>query len=217
MLALPRQVTHMASVSPDQIRAIYEKYAREWDADRNGVGWNDKRWHDRFLALLNVGAGILDLGCGSGFPVAYNLVQHGFRVTGVDASPTMISLCRERMPDQEWVVADMRNVSFARKFEGILGWDSCFFLEPDEQRRMFEMFAAHACPSCVLMFNTGPQRGEAIGSYRGEPLYHASLGPSEYRALLKQSGFELIDHIVEDPLAGGRTVWLARRAKTKPG
>jgi len=117
------------------------------------------------------------------------------------------------MPDQEWFVADMRTVSLARKFDGILGWDSYFFLEPDDQRRMFEVFAVHARPSCVLMFNTGPGAGEAIGSYRGEPLYHASLAASEYRSLLDRSGFEVLDHVVGDPLAGGRTVWLARRAR----
>jgi hypothetical protein len=33
------------------------------------------------------------------------------------------------------------------------------------------------------MFNTGPAHGEAIGQYRGDPLYHASLAPSEYEAL----------------------------------
>ena len=62
----------------------------------------------------------------------------------------------------------------------------------------------------MLMFNTGPQHGEAIGDYRGDPLYHASLAPGEYQSLINQSGFETIDHVVEDPLAGGRTVWLCR-------
>jgi hypothetical protein len=64
------------------------------------------------------------------------------------------------------------------------------------------------------MFNTGPREGTAIGSYRGEPLYHASLDSSEYRSLLMRSGFDLLDHVVDDARAGGRTVWLARRAAT---
>jgi SAM-dependent methyltransferase len=204
----------MGQASSDHVRAIYEKYAREWDAERNGLGWNDKGWHDRFVSLLTAGSSVLDFGCGSGYPVARNLVRRQIRVTGVDTSPTMISLCRQRMPDEQWLVADMRTVSLAKKFDGILGWDSYFFLEPEDQRRMFEVFAAHARPSCVLMFNTGPGEGTAIGSYRGEPLYHASLDASEYRSLLMHSGFDLLDHVVDDARAGGRTVWLARRAAT---
>ena len=42
----------------------------------------------------------------------------------------------------------------------------------------------------MLMFNTGPQHGEAIGNYRGDPLYHASLAPEEYRSLMDQTGFD---------------------------
>jgi len=43
----------------------------------------------------------LDLGCGSGWPVARHLADSGFHVTGVNTSPTMISLCRNRLPDMD--------------------------------------------------------------------------------------------------------------------
>jgi len=60
------------------------------------------------------------------------------------------------------------------------------------------------------MFTSGGSYGEAIGSYRGEPLYHASLAPEEYRALLGSTGFRVVAHIVEDPNCGGHTIWLAQ-------
>jgi len=69
----------------------------------------------------------------------------------------------------------------------------------------------------MLMFNTGDRHGEAIGNYRGDPLYHASLAPGEYRSLIDQSGFETVDHTVEDAQAGGRTVWLCRAQVKAPG
>ncbi|GHO90508.1 methyltransferase [Reticulibacter mediterranei] len=193
-----------------QIPAIYERYAHEWDADRNSGIWNDKKWHDRFITCLREGATVLDLGCGSALPVARHLVQHGLRVTGVDTSPTLIALCRKRLPDQEWVVSAMQAITLHRRFDGILGWDSFFFLTHDDQRNMFKVFAAHAAPSAFLMFNTGTEHGEAIGKYRGESLYHASLDAAEYQLLLDQFGFEVLEHVVEDPTAGGRTIWLAR-------
>jgi hypothetical protein len=76
---------------------------------------------------------------------------------------------------------------------------------------MFYVFARHAAPSAVLMFNTGPAHGEDVGSYRGDPLYHASLNPDEYTALLGSIGFGVVAHAVEDwQTGGGRTVWLTR-------
>jgi 2-polyprenyl-3-methyl-5-hydroxy-6-metoxy-1,4-benzoquinol methylase len=131
----------------------YERHALSWDADRRAAAWIDQPFIERFLRFLPQGATVLDLGCGDGSPVALHMVAQGFRVTGVDSSPTLISLCRTRMPDQEWIVRDMRS--------------------------------------------------EAVGAYRGDPLYHASLDASEYEALLADFGFELIEHSINDPAKGG--------------
>jgi SAM-dependent methyltransferase len=189
----------------------YERHARAWDADRRAAVWNDKPWHDRFIAALPKGASVLDLGCGSGAPVARHMVERGLHVTGVDSSPTLISFCRRRLPDQEWVVADMRSLRLSSEFDGVLAWDSFFHLKPDEQHRMFDVFARHATPSAVLMFNSGPEYGEAIGEYRGDPLYHASLGADEYRDLLRGIGFDVVAHSIDDwRTGGGRTIWLAQ-------
>jgi hypothetical protein len=107
-------------------------------------------------------------------------------------------------------VSDMRGLALGRRFDGILAWDSYFFLPHDDQRRMFDVFARHAAGSAFLMFNTGHSHGEAIGAYRGEPLYHASLDTEEYGASLARSGFDVVAHVIKDPNAGGRTAWLAR-------
>ncbi|OZI61902.1 class I SAM-dependent DNA methyltransferase [Bordetella genomosp. 11] len=190
----------------------YERHASAWDADRRMAGWNDKPWHDRFIAALPNGASILDLGCGSGSPVARQMVSHGLRVTGIDSSPTLISLCRQRLPDQEWLAEDMRKLRLARRFDGVLAWDSFFHLTPDDQRRMFTVFDLHAGASAMLMFNSGPAQGEAVGEYRGDPLYHASLSADEYRSLLHGIGFKVVAHVANDwNTGGGRTVWLAKR------
>ncbi|MBR0682016.1 class I SAM-dependent methyltransferase [Roseomonas eburnea] len=168
-------------------------------------------WLARFLALIPAPAGILDIGCGAGEPIAGHLVRQGHDVTGIDSSPEMIAMCRERFPDGDWQVADMRGLALGRAFDGLLAWDSFFHLDHEDQRAMFPVFRAHAAPGAALMFTSGPAHGVAMGSYGGEPLYHASLDPAEYRALLAAHGFEVAAHAVEDPDCGGHTVWLARR------
>jgi hypothetical protein len=99
------EMTSRMQEPADGIIDHYERHARAWDADRRMGGWTDKPWHDRFIAALPSAANILDLGCGSGSPVARHMAERGFHVTGVDSSPTPISLCRERLPDHEWLVA----------------------------------------------------------------------------------------------------------------
>jgi SAM-dependent methyltransferase len=194
----------------DKIIDFYERHAHDYVADRRTVDWNESAWLDRFSALLPHGASILDIGCGSGEPIAKYLIDRGFTVDGVDTSPTLIALCRERFPQRSWHVADMRTLALEDTFDGLLAWDSFFHLSHDDQRRMFPIFRQHASPGAALMFTSGKSQGEAIGSYRGEPLYHASLAPQEYRTLLESTGFRVVAHIVEDPNCGGHTIWLAQ-------
>src|SRR5262245_23976331 len=87
-----------------------------------------------------------------------------------------------------------------------------FHLTCDDQRRMFPIFRAHAAPGAALMFTSGPRHGEAVGSYRGEPLYHASLDEADYRALLDEFGFDVVSYVAEDSACSGHTIWLARLA-----
>ena len=61
------------------------------------------------------------------------------------------------------------------------------------------------------MFTSGPSFGEAIGTFEGEPLYHGSLDPAEYRALLDEQGFDVVAHVADDPGCGGHTIWLAQQ------
>ncbi|KJC60898.1 methyltransferase [Bradyrhizobium sp. LTSPM299] len=197
----------------DRIVGHYEKHAAAWDRNRQNSHWNDKVWHDRFIGRLGKGAEVLDLGCGSGQPVAQHMVERGLRVVGVDSSPTLISFCRDRLPGQEWIATDMRQLALGRSFDGILAWDSFFHLDHDDQRRMFAIFAAHASAGTLLIFNTGPQHGEGIGEYRGDPLYHASLSPAEYQALIARFGFRVLQHVADDAEAGGRTVWFCQRSE----
>jgi SAM-dependent methyltransferase len=156
---------------------------------------------------------ILDLGCGPGKPMAAYLLARGFDICGVDSSPTMISLARSNFPDREWIIADMRALSLGRTFDGVMAWDSFFHLNFDDQRRMFPVFRTHAKPKAPLLLTSGPQHGEAVGSFRGEPLYHASLSPDEYRALFAENGFECMAERMEDPECGSNSVWLARRVE----
>jgi SAM-dependent methyltransferase len=189
---------------------IYEANAGAFDRDR-GRQLMEAKYLDALLARLPTGKRrVLDLGCGAGEPIARYLIEHGCRVTGVDAAPAMISLCAERFPDMTWAVADMRSLALGKRFGATVAWDSLFHLTAEAQRGMFPIFRDHSAPRSLLLFTSGPAHGEAIGELYGKPLYHASLAAEEYRALLAANGFAVLEHAVEDADCGGHTVWLAQ-------
>ena len=200
----------MSEEDAARVVGLYERHAADFDTDRTRILF-ERPWLDRFAALLPQGGSVLDIGCGTGEPIARHLIEAGFDLAGVDSAPSMLALCRKRFPANEWIQADMRGLALGRRFDGLLAWDSFFFLTHAQQRAMFPVFAAHASPGAALMFTSGPSESVVVGAYRGEPLFHASLGPDEYRALLAVNGFSVVAHLADDPDCGGHTVWLARR------
>lgn len=199
----------MCDASRNVIR-LYTEHGADFDKQRDR-SLVEKTWLDRFTSLLPDGGSILDIGCGSGEPIAGYLISKGYDVSGIDASMRLIELCRGRFPANFWAVADMRELGLGRRFDGLIAWHSFFHLKPDDQRRMFDVFHLHANERTALMFTAGPEHGEALGTLRGEPLYHASLSREEYEGLLRAHGFRLLDQVSSDPQCGGTTIYLARR------
>lgn len=198
----------------DAIIDLYERRAHDWDRDRGRASPSrppfEEPWLHKFVASLE-GPEVLDLGCGSGDPIARYVVDRGAMLTGVDASPSLIEICANKFPDQEWIAADMRGLHLGRVFDGILAWHSMIHLTPSDQLGMFPILRRHARAGTVLMFTSGHSRGEVVGEWHGEPLYHASLDPQEYKTLLEENGFDLIRAWLNDPACGHATVWLAQR------
>ena len=193
----------------ERIIALYEESAAAWDRLR-GRGLLERPGLDRFLERVPSGASVLDVGCAMGEPIARYLIEQGARVTGLDSSPSLIGMARERFPDHDWLVGDMRAMDLGRRFDGIIAWHSLFHLTAGDQRGMFARFAAHLKRGGQLLFTSGHSDGELIGEWQGEPLYHASLSPGEYRGLLAASGLEVIDCRLQDRETGNASVWLAQ-------
>ncbi|PJI91544.1 methyltransferase family protein [Yoonia maricola] len=213
-IALP--AVHCSPMQAKDVIPTYERVGQIWAKERNR-SLMEKQWLDRFLTAAPRGSGavrVLDLGCGSGQPMAAYMAERGATLTGVDATETMTRLYTQTLPQAEVIKADMRTLDLARDFDAILAWASFFHLSADDQRAMFARFAAHSTARTTLMFTSGHIAGEAIGQVANAPIYHASLDPAEYQQLLEDNGFKVLRYTPEDPSCGGHTVWLAQYTGT---
>jgi SAM-dependent methyltransferase len=199
----------------NDILTAYDRVADYWARTRN----RDLFELSALQAVLarQGAARVLDLGCGSGQPIAEWFLDQGCAVTGVDGSAAMIAHFRARLPHATAVHADMRVLALNDRFDVIVAWDSFFHLSKADQRAMFPLFARHAAPGARLLFTSGPAEGEAMGQVGDEPVIHASLSPAEYRSLLTQNGFETLWFRPEDPEFHRHSVWLAQYQTTCAG
>ncbi|HFK4065283.1 TPA: class I SAM-dependent methyltransferase [Kluyvera ascorbata] len=190
---------------------LYQRHAEAFYQQRSRTLF-EQRWLDKLLAAMGSAGRMLDLGCGNGQPIADYFIQQGCALTGVDGALAMLSRARAHFPQQRWLHHDMRTLNLDETFDGLIAWDSFFHLTQDDQRRMFPVFARHSHPGSALMFTSGTGHGIAMGEFEGDPLFHASLAPDEYRSLLAANGFAVLEMKMEDPECGGHTVWLAKQA-----
>lgn len=188
-------------------------------AYNNAADWYDDNHFEQleqkkpYLSLVSThlaatnDAIILDLGCGTGLPIAQFFINSGYHVTGVDISKNMIKKCQTRFPSQEWIIADMTQLSLMKTFNAIIMWDSFFHLTPDKQKNMFSVLRKHCANNALLVFNSGTTNGESYSNWAGQDFYHASLDIKEYDQLLKINNFMILRRDLYE--VGTMAIWVA--------
>lgn len=100
------------------LKETYNHIAEDWHQDHREDDW----WiegTEKFTALLQPGALVLDVGCGGGTKSHY-LVEKGLRVVGIDFSEKMIEIARREVPNADFLVCDIEEVSkLKQQFDGI--------------------------------------------------------------------------------------------------
>ena len=100
-------------------------------------------------------AAILDIGCGSGVPIARSLVNEGFSVWGVDASPSLISAYRTNFPDMPAVCEPAQDSSFfGRTFVGVISIGLIFLLSEGDQQKLLTSVASVLEPGGQFLFSS---------------------------------------------------------------
>ncbi len=174
----------------------YEAVASELMAgrERSSVGVATVRTWARSLPPA---ASILDLGCGHGVPISMALMNDGFVIYGVDASPSLTMAFRKRFPHAHVAceaVEDSR--FFGRTFDGIIAVGLVFLLSPDAQRDLIRRVALALKPGGRFLFTSPAQSCTWMDLLTGHQ--SLSLGADAYKAVLSDAGLTLLgEHLDE--------------------
>jgi ubiquinone/menaquinone biosynthesis C-methylase UbiE len=108
------------SVQDDSSTRSWQSIADEWVAHADTNDYRNHFLMPNMLAMVGDVAGlrVLDLGCGEG-GYSRELARRGAKVVGVDGSPRMIEVARERAASSN-VAADLRCAN-ANRLDGIAG------------------------------------------------------------------------------------------------
>lgn len=172
----------------------YEANASEFMAIRRDVGLETVR---KWAQSLSPGASILDLGCGHGVPISPALMNDGFEVHGIDASPSLTAAFRERFPRANVAceaVEDSR--FFDRTFDGVIAIGLVFLLPAETQRDFIPRVASALKPGGRFLFTAPTQIGTWPDLLTGQQSF--ALGAEAYRTILSNADLALIGEYVDE-------------------
>ena len=147
----------------------------------------------RSWALSNVpSAGtIVDVGCGSGVPIAEVLIEAGLSVYGIDASRKLVNAFSHRFPNAPCICEPAQESQFFEaSFDAAVAVGLLFLLPPSDQREVIYRIAAALKPTGQLLFSCPLEICEWDDVLTGRR--SQSLGHDAYRALLRDAGLQLV-------------------------
>jgi ubiquinone/menaquinone biosynthesis C-methylase UbiE len=170
------------------VKRGYDSCAAEYDAAR------PEEIDPTLAALidrLDLGAIVLDVGCGGGVPVARKLARR-FTVTGVDISSTMIERAQMNVPEGFFIQGDIMAVNFQPAyFDAVVAFYSIFHLPREEHDELFGRIHRWLKPGGFLMATVGMKNEPAYleEDFYGVTMYWSNYGLEEYKKILTRLGF----------------------------
>ncbi|MBN8828321.1 MAG: class I SAM-dependent methyltransferase [Sphingobacteriia bacterium] len=187
----------------------YDKIAKDFDLARTKNLEKEKIYLDILTENLLEDSHILDLGCGTGEPIASYLIDKNFNVTGVDSSKELLKKAKENLTKLEIIFGDMRTIEFDKKFDVVIAWDSFFHLPHNDQELMIAKFSDWLKYSGRVVFTTGSENIEILNAdMLGEKFSYYSFSPEEYNKLLEENNFNVILFEEDQP---NHLVWIAEK------
>lgn len=201
----------MKNKNKKKVYLVYNEIIDWFDSHRNKELKMEKTYLELLQKHIPLGAKVLDVGCGTGEPIAKFLINKGYKVTGIDASEKMIQLCKERFPNQKWIVSDMRSLNILDKFDAVIAWHSLFHLPHADQHNTLKSLASLVEQNGLFIFTSGDEFGEIWSENGGHDLYHASLSSEEYTKILEDCNLQVLVHKLKDPQCGEATVGVTKK------
>ena len=139
---------------------------------------------------LPASAAILDIGCGSGVPIARALVEDGYSVWGIDASPSLIAAYRRHFPDMPAACEPAQHSAFFdRTFVGAVSIGLVFLLAPTDQQQLLGNVSSVLEPGGRFLFSAPREICEWKDTLTGRT--STSLGADAYAGHLAAAGLDL--------------------------
>lgn len=186
-------------------RRSYNAIAKDWDAARSSLFPHEIPFLEHLTSNLVRPARVLDLGCGTGRPIAEFLLRQGYSVTGVDQAEDLLALARERLPQGRWVHAQLETFAPDEEYDGAVIWDSLFHIPREHHEPILRTtLRSLRKGSRAILTVGGSEHPPFTDTMYGQTFFYDSHAPADVLAVLKSLGATVEHAEYINPPTSGR-------------
>ncbi|GIK05445.1 hypothetical protein Aspvir_009555 [Aspergillus viridinutans] len=161
---------------------------------------------------------VLDVGCGTGKPVAAAIASAGHTVYGIDVAENMVRIAASQVPGT-FLKADMRTYTPPVKMDAVFAIYSLYQIRPSDVHKMMYRFAEWLKGDGILVLGVSPSSALVGGkgvhdpvwdctrskvTWMERPVFELYFSQTAWLNLFREAGFaieleKMFDYISKDP------------------
>jgi 2-polyprenyl-3-methyl-5-hydroxy-6-metoxy-1,4-benzoquinol methylase len=185
----------------------YDQIASQWIKHRTQLPPLDQTLFDAFIKQLPKHAHLLDLGCGSGFPIHKLMLDNGFSLLGIDSSKALLKHAQTHLPQGCFELQNLTDIKLTRTYQGIILWDALFHLPRHEHAPLLQKAFAALEPNGVMILSSGGSETDipAFRDFMFDVEFHYDAHTiTALKDLCTSIGFEIMQFEALNKPDGGR-------------
>lgn len=188
-----------------QIKQGYNKIGEDYNNRRIAKKELNYQYFENLFYLFPIKGKLLDIGCGGAVPATSFFFEKGFDIVGIDISEKMIDLAKTNIPQGNFIVGDISEMSFEKEsFDVIISTYAFIHIPFVEQKPLIAKIYDWLKTGGKVFLNLNEEKYKQHKNedWHGTEMYWSSLGKEEYCKLFNKIGFKMIWSETEHLLNG---------------
>ena len=147
---------------------------------------------EKFFSLLPEHSTVLDLGCGSAYTYDNWIVNHGYKLVGVDFSHAQIVRALKNCPKGKFVCSNMLTFPITFEYGSITMFYSLYHIHRSLHRSFLQKIYNQSARDCIILLNI---RKEDSGDFKyksdfcNDSMCWSHYSIEEFLSIIKSIGF----------------------------
>lgn len=181
----------------NKVKKGYNLIAHSYDQNRDQ--FKNEKYLQKLNKLLKPKSTILDIGCGSGKPIANYFFQHNHKIIGIDISDEQIKLAKQNVPVGNFEVKDMSELKNNEyRVDAVVSFYAIFHIPKEEHLSLLKKINSFLPEKGFILITMGASEWEGHEDFFGVDMHWSHYGSKKNLDIVKMAGFKILTNEIDN-------------------